>query len=113
MIEYELEMPLHQLAVEALVTTAVGLTVMVKVISGPVQPLFVGVTLMVAVMGAVVLLVAVKPGILPEPLAASPMEGVLFIQSYTVAGWEPEKVTVGVEAPLQTEKLATLFTVGS
>ena len=35
---------------------------------------------MVAVTGAVVVFVAVKEAILPVPLPAKPMEGVLFIQ---------------------------------
>ena len=39
-----------------------------------------GVTVMVAVTGAVPAFVAVNEGILPVPLAARPMEGVLFVQ---------------------------------
>ena len=35
---------------------------------------------MVATTGALVALVAVKDAILPVPLAASPMDGVLFVQ---------------------------------
>ena len=67
---------------------AVGFTVMVKVIGVPLQvtpPLVkAGVTVMVAVTGAVVALVAVKLAILPVPLAARPMDGVLLVQLYTV-----------------------------
>jgi hypothetical protein len=44
----------------------------------PVHPFAVGVTVMVAITGAVPLLVAVKDGIFPVPLAASPMDGVLL-----------------------------------
>jgi len=44
----------------------------------------VGVTVMVAVTGALVLLVAMKEAILPAPLAASPIDGVLFTQLYTI-----------------------------
>ena len=67
------------------VTVAVGFTVMVKEAGVPVQeaPLlaYTGVTVMVAVTGAVPVLTAVKEGmVLPEPLAARPMEGVLFVQ---------------------------------
>ena len=39
-----------------------------------------GVTVMVAITGAVPAFVAVKIAIFPEPLAANPMEGVSFVQ---------------------------------
>jgi hypothetical protein len=45
----------------------------VKVLGVPVQPLAVGVTVMVPVIGAVVVLVAVKLAMLPEPLAPNPI----------------------------------------
>jgi hypothetical protein len=68
-------------------TVAVGFTVMVNVIDVPTQltPAFVyvGVTTMVAVIGAVVALVATKEPILPVPLAAKPIEGVLLTQLKT------------------------------
>jgi len=53
---------------------------MVKVTGPPPQPDAVGVTVMVAVIGALVVLVAVKAGILPVPLAARPIAGLLFVQ---------------------------------
>jgi hypothetical protein len=57
---------------------------MVKVIAVPTQataPLVsVGVPVMVAVTGAAVALVATKEAILPAPVAASPIDGVLFTQ---------------------------------
>jgi hypothetical protein len=67
------------------VTVAVGLTVIVKVAGVPVQVvpalLKEGVTVIVAVTGAVPVLVAVKDGmIFPEPLAARPMEVFVFVQ---------------------------------
>ena len=66
-------------------TVAVGFTVMVNVNGIPTQltPLLVnvGVTVIVATTGVVVLLVATKVGILPEPLAAIPIDGSLFTQS--------------------------------
>jgi hypothetical protein len=65
-------------------TVAVGLTVMVNVIAVPTQltALFVnvGVTVIVATTGDVVAFVAVNEGIFPVPLAAIPIEGVLFVQ---------------------------------
>ena len=50
-------------------TVGLGLTVTVNVLAGPVHPLMVAVTLIVAMIGAFVLLVAVYVGILPVPLA--------------------------------------------
>lgn len=65
-------------------TFPVGLTVMVNVLDVPTQltlPLVkVGVTVIVAVTGALVALVATKEAILPEPVAARPMDGVLLTQ---------------------------------
>ena len=59
-------------------------TVIVNVFAVPVHvtPLFVydGITVMVAVMGALVVFIAVKDAILPVPLAARPIDGVLFVQ---------------------------------
>ena len=55
-----------------------------KSLAGPEQPIppFVntGVTVMIAAMGLAVALIAVKEAMSPVPLAASPIEGVLFIQ---------------------------------
>ena len=57
---------------------------MVNVSGVPTQltPLLVnvGVTVIVATTGAVVILVATKVGILPVPLAAIPIDGALFVQ---------------------------------
>jgi hypothetical protein len=65
-------------------TVAVGLTVIAKVPAAPVQvvpPLVSeGVTVMVALMGAVVVLLTVKAAILPVPLAARPIPGLLLVQ---------------------------------
>ena len=64
--------------------SVVGVTVIVNVVGEPVQvvpPLvYVGVTVIVAVTGAVVVFTAVKEGILPVPLAARPIEVVLLVQ---------------------------------
>ena len=46
----------------------------------PAQPLFVGVTFIVAVTGAVPLFDAVNAAISPVPFAPKPIEGVLFVQ---------------------------------
>ena len=57
------------------------MTVMVNVTGTPVHPFAVGVTVMVAVTGAVPVLVAVKEGMFPVPPAARPIEAVLLLQA--------------------------------
>ena len=70
------------------ITSPVGLTVIVKVLVGPVQgtPLLVnvGVTTIVAITGAVPVLVAVNDEMFPIPDAKSPIDGVSFVQAYVV-----------------------------
>ena len=89
-----------------LLTVGVGLTVIVNVIGAPVQvfPAFVydGVTVIVAVTGALVAFVPVKLAILPVPLGARPMDGVLFVQLYTVPATDPLNTTEDVVLPLHT-----------
>ena len=74
--------PLQRTWLATAFTVGVGFTVIVKLIGVPLQltpPLvYTGVTVIVAVTGAFVVLVAVKAGILPDPLAASPMLGKLL-----------------------------------
>ena len=60
-------------------TCGVGFTVMVNVLATPVHPFAEGVTVMVAVTGVFPVLTAAKAAIFPVPLAASPMEVVLFV----------------------------------
>jgi hypothetical protein len=62
------------------VTVGAGFTVIMNVIGAPVQPFAVGVTVIVATTGVVPALIAVNEGISPVPLAASPIDGVLFVQ---------------------------------
>ena len=50
---------------------------------------------------------------LPEPLAARPMEGVLFVQLNTVPAREPVKLTAAVAVPLHIVWPETGSTVGS
>lgn len=54
---------------------------MVKDEGVPVHPFAVGVIPMVATTGAVPVLVAENTGMLPVPLAARPIDGVLFVQA--------------------------------
>ena len=72
--------PAHSVWLAIAFTAGVGFTVIVKLTAVPPQPVDVGVTVIVAVIGAVVLLVAVKDGMLPVPLAASPMAVLLLVQ---------------------------------
>ena len=94
------------------VTVGNGLTVMVKVCGVPGQPAKVGVTVIVAVTGDVVALVAVKAAILPVPLAAKPMLVVLFVQ-LKVAPAVPLKLTAVVPALAHTVWSVGSVTVGS
>ena len=73
---------------------------MVNVIAWPVHKLVEGVTVIVAVTGLPVLLIAVKAGIFPLPLAASPMDVFVFVQLNTVAANAPVNVIAFVVAPL-------------
>ena len=82
----------------------VGCTNMVEVLGSPLQPLDMGVTVIVAVTSTFDVLTAVKEAMLPVPEATSPIEGVLFIQLYTVPDTgDPSKLIVAVGVnPLQT-----------
>ena len=96
-------------------TCAEGLTVIVKVVGVPEQvmpPVNVGVTVIVATIGAPPLLIAVKEAISPEPLAARPMDGVLLVQLNTVPGTAPENATAVVAEPLHKIWLVIALTVG-
>jgi hypothetical protein len=97
--------------VPLIVAVAVGFTVMVKVSTVPTHPLAVGVTEMLAVIGPFVPLVGVNAGIFPEPLAASPIAGLLFVQAKVVPATGPEKLMPENGAALHKVKSATVFTV--
>ena len=85
---------------------------MVNDVDDPVQPLAVGVTVIVAVIGDVVLLIAVKAGIFPLPFAARPIAVLLFVQSNVVPATVSKKLTTVVDELLQTVWLLMEFTVG-
>ena len=78
-----------------------GFTVMVKVIGVPIQPLAVGVTVIVATIGLVVALVAVNGGTFPVPLAPNPMEASLFVHAKVVPATGLVKLMGVVTAPIQ------------
>lgn len=73
--------PLQYVSLLTAKTVVVGFTVMVNDSGVPVHPFAVGVTVMVATSGAVPVLVAVNEGRLPVPLAARPIDGLLFAQA--------------------------------
>jgi hypothetical protein len=70
--------PLQYATLLTALTVAVGYTVIVNDSGVPTHPFAVGVTVIVAVTVVMPLLVAVKDGIFPVPLPASPMDGVLL-----------------------------------
>ena len=65
------------------------------------QPFASGVTVIVDVIGKLVAFVAVNEGILPEPLAASPIAVLLFAQVNDVPLTGPDKFITGAIAPAQ------------
>ena len=93
-----------------------GFTVIVNVtgVPGQLRPLAVltGVTVIVAVTGAVVLLVAMNEPIFPVPPAARPILVLLLVQVNTVPGTGPLSVTAALAAPLHKVWLAIAFTDG-
>jgi hypothetical protein len=66
-----------------------------------VHPFAVGVTVIVAEIGAAVALVAVKEGILPEPLAARPIAVLLLVHVNVVPATGPAGVVAGTVTPAQ------------
>ena len=72
--------PLQRVWFDTVFTTGVGFTVIENVLAVPAHPFADGVTVTVAVTGALVVLVAARAAMLPVPLAASPIEVVLFVQ---------------------------------
>jgi hypothetical protein len=82
-------------------TLEVGYTVIVNDNGVPVHPFALGVTVIVAMTGALLEFVAVKEGIFPFPLAASPIAGLLFVQAKVVPATGLPKLIAAVVAPLQ------------
>ena len=97
----------HTLLLPVMEQVGDGLTV-IRIVSGvPGQlstgfpPVYVGVTMMVAVTEVLPLLTAVNEAIFPVPLAARPILVVLFVQLYVVT-LVPVKLIGAVLPPLQT-----------
>jgi hypothetical protein len=80
---------------------------MVKVLAVPTQPLLVGLTVIVASPTWA----AVNEGRLPDPLAASPMEGLLFSQVKVAPVGVEAKVVAATVVPEQAVLSAMALTV--
>jgi len=106
------EAPAHTTWFETTLTVAVGFTVIVNVTGVPAQPAATGVAVIVATIGAVVALVAVKLAISPVPLAARPIAGLELVQLITVPGADPVNVIGTVAAPLQYALLLIVVKIG-
>lgn len=74
---------------------------MVKDNGVPTHPFAEGVMVMVAITGAELVFVAVKDGILPDPFADNPIDGVLLTQVKVVPVTGLPIETTEVTAPLQ------------
>jgi len=94
--------PLHTTWLGDGSTSGDGLTVIVNVCAVPTQPLSSGVTLTTPEIGVLPVFVAVNAPILPEPEAARPIEGLLFVHTKEVPDNEPVNVTAVVEVPSHT-----------
>ena len=104
--------PAQRVEFAGTVTAGVGFTVMVYVEGVPGQPLAVGVTVIVAVIGAVPALVAVKAGVLPVPLAARPIAALELVHAKVVPATPLVKLLAATAPPLQTVMLAGTVTAG-
>lgn len=107
---------MHSTWLAGAVTEGVGFTVILKVTDGPVQEtlafVYPGIIVMVATTGVLVLFVAVNTGMLPVPLAASPMEVLLFVHENVVPVTAPVKLITADETALQRATFAGCTTVG-
>lgn len=95
------------------ITAGLGLTVIVKVDGGPVQLFRVGITVIVAVIGEVVLLIAKNEGILLVPAETRPIAVFEFVQVYVAPAGVLKKTPSGIVAPAQKVKLGGTVTIGS
>ena len=93
-------------------TFGVGFTVIVNVRAVPGQIPSAGVTVIVAIALTLPLLTAVKAGISPLPLAARPIEGLLFVQLKVVPLTVPVNAIAFVVAPLHNSWFAGWVTLG-
>lgn len=93
-------------------TLGVAYTTNEKVVELPGQIPFMGVTTIVAITGALVVLIAVNDGIFPLPLVGSPIDGSSFVQTKEVPLSEPVNATGCAVDPLHNNWLLGCTTVG-
>jgi hypothetical protein len=93
-------------------TSGVGFTVIIKPCAIPGQLFADGITLIVAVIGALVKLIAVNDGIFPTPFAARPIAVLLLFQAKPVPLTAPVKFIALVVAALHKTWLAGMATLG-
>ena len=74
------EVPSHRSWLFGCVISGVGFTVIANILAGPGQPFTIGLTIILAITGTPVLLIALNDAILPQPLAAKPIEVLLLVQ---------------------------------
>ena len=103
---------LHTVMLAGTVTVGLGFTVMVYDADGPVHPVCIGVTVMVAVIGALVLLIAVNAFISFVPFPGIPIVVLEFIHVYDEPGYVLVKFVAGTVFPAQTIILAGTITFG-
>ena len=84
----------------------------VKVLGVPIQPFAFGVTVMFAIIGDVPILVVVKLGMFPLPVAVRPISGLSFVQSKVVPVTLPVIVIMPLAVLLHLTRLDIVFTVG-
>lgn len=89
-----------------------GFTVIVKLEAGPVHPFIEGITVIIAVFAAVVLLSAINAGTFPLPLAASPMEVLELVQVNVLPGMLLLKFETDTVLEAHTVKFSGLKAVG-
>lgn len=94
-------------------TVGRGFIVMVNVVAGPVQPLNVGTTEIVLVIGALVALADVNAGKLPVPLAPNPIAVLLFVHAKVAPAGVLVKPVLGTATPGQCIWFAIGLTTGA
>ncbi len=107
------EAPLHIAKSAGNITAGLGFTVIVKVAGGPVQLFRVGITVIVAVIGALVLLTALNEGILFIPDETRPIAVFEFVQLYVAPAGVLKKTPSGIIDPTQKVKLWGTVTIGN
>ena len=101
----------HTVWLPRALTVGVGLTVTLKVLTGPLHPLALAVTLTVATTGALPVLVAVKAAMEPVPLVPKPTSTVLVQAKVAPPTLLPKPMAPPV-ALLHTVTLPRALTVG-